>query len=292
MKIELKNLSTGKALTFDDDNHGYILQDINFGQVVGKHNTTQYINLIGSHVNNTVFGERDVSIQGCIFAKDSKEMEQKKPLLNKLVNPRHEILVTTGNYTITIRPDTSIQYGTGYKDNNDYLCKFLIQGTAFNPLFKLKKNSIVYESSVKPISLFPLRISESKGISFGYVPAISIKNIINDGDVETGFIVRFKAKEGNAKNPRLTNNLTGKFIETIVDMVLGDEVVVSTLSGNKYAKLIRGEQEVDIFPSISKASSLDLTLNIGMNDMSAAAAGNSENMNTSIEFSPMFLEVQ
>lgn len=292
MGIKLENLVTGGMIVFGVTEGDYLIQEKDFGAAPGNHSSTQYINLIGSHVNSTSLGERDISIAGLIRVGEARLMAEKKNMLNRLINPRHNLKLYYDNYVMIVRPDSSVRYSTDKYDNGKTFCKFLISATAYMPLWQLKGSKIYQESKVTPVPLFPLKIPAGKGIAFGYIPAISIANVPNPGDVEVGFMIRFTASSGQVTNPRITNNKTGKHIDIIIDMNQGDVVEISTVPGSKSAKLIRGSAETDIFKAITKKSAMDMTLNVGVNDISITAAGNVSNMSGKIFFTPMWLEVQ
>lgn len=292
MDIKFKNLVSEAEFTLGKDISGYVLESYDFGQAGAKHVTTQYIDLIGSNVDSTIFSERDISFTGWTKAASSTEMKIKKTELNRFFNPKHDIQVQYGEYTIVVRPNSSIQYSKDSKDNTSTFCRFLIECTAYIPVFKRINEEVFYYSEANKVPLFPLKIPKNKGICFGKISTINTTNVLNDGDIEAGFIIRFIAYKGAIINPKITNNKTGKFIEVIVSMEKGDIVEVSTETGNKYAKFIRGTTETDIFRLISKKSTMSMTLNTGVNDLAITAAQNASNLNNIIKFVPLYLEVQ
>ena len=176
MDLEIKNLITNDSIDFSS-NEDYVIQELDFGQVKGKNNVTQYINLIGYSVESTAYEPRDIVIKGYVI----DNLLQAKRLLNKLINPMQNLRIRKGNYEIEAKPDMSIKYGIGYEINNRLICQFVISATAYMPLFKFKKPKLYNEAKIKPVSLFSLRIPKKKGICFGYVPAVSINNINNIG---------------------------------------------------------------------------------------------------------------
>lgn len=287
MDLEIKNLITNDSIDFSS-NEDYVIQELDFGQVKGKNNVTQYINLIGYSVESTAYEPRDIVIKGYVI----DNLPQAKRLLNKLINPMQNLRIRKGNYEIEAKPDMSIKYGIGYEINNRLICQFVISATAYMPLFKFKKPKLYNEAKIKPVSLFSLRIPKKKGICFGYVPAVSINNINNIGDVETGFLIRFVAEKGSVSNPIVKNNKTGEYIKAAIEMSKGDVIEISTVSGEKFAKLIRGQTEIDIFKYITKQSAMGLILNVGVNDFSIEAEKNQTNMEVSIIYTPKWLEVQ
>lgn len=292
MDIKFKNLVNQIEFTLGKDINGYLLESYDFGQATADQSTTQYIDLIGSNVDSTIFTKRDLSFTGWIKVKSSEEMKIKKNELNRFFNPKHDISVQYGDYVIVVRPDSSIGYSKDSIDNTSSICRFLIECTAYVPVFKRINEEVIYCSNANKVPLFPLIIPKSKGICFGRISSISTKNVPNDGDIETGFVVRIIADEGDVTNPKITNNKTGKFIEVIVNMQEGDIVELSTVTGNKYVKFIRGNTETDIFKLVSKKSTMSMTLNTGVNDIAITAARNAANLNSIIKFTPLYLEVQ
>ena len=293
MDILFTNLTTKEQLTLSHDSFTYVLESIDWGSVQGTNNYIKYINLMGAEIQSTFLEPRTINIVGWLIASNERDMRAKKSVINKFFNPLQEIELVYEQYVLIIKPDTSVKYNnTDERYNNEILCRFLIQATAKMPLFRLKTNQVYYESSIIATPMFPLIIPSAKGKAFGYIPAISINNVPNEGDVETGFVVRFEAVEGQVINPKLTNNLSEKYIETILSLELGDVLEISTVTGNKYAKLIREEQETDVLRLITRSSSMDMTLNVGINDLTVDASANSVNLKTSIAFSPLWMEVQ
>jgi len=292
MHIHLENNTTNKTLSFGQGDTPYAINQLDIGVVSGEHNTTKYINLNGSYVNKTSLGVRDVTLTGWIFATSDAQMKERKEFLNKFFNPRQEISIYYNEYALIVRPDASIKYSTEKYENRTVLCKWIAQCTAFNPLWRLKHAKVYREARTVGVPIFPLIIPEQRGFSFGYMPATSVTNVPNFGDVDAGFVLRFIAEEGQVINPKIVDNKTQKYIEIIVDMNIGDIVEISTMPGDKYAKLIKGQSEIDIFKSVTKQSSMDMALSVGVNDLTINAVENAVNLATSISFSPEWLEVQ
>lgn len=292
MQIKLKNKSTNEVLEFGGVRDAYALNVVNLGATQGQHNTTKFINLNGSHINNTSLQERDISITGWVFARNAAQMKERKDFLNGFFNPRQDIAIYQEDYELTVRPDSSIRYSIDKYENREILCAWSIQGTAHVPLWGLIRKEVLFDDKVIKVPLFPLTIPENKGIAFGYIPARSVRNPINDGDVDVGFILTITAEEGQVLNPRITNNKTGQFIELMLSMNQGDKVVISTISGDKYVRHTRSGTTIDIFRTVTKQSTMSMSLGTGQNDFTVSAAENAVNMVNSIVFSPLWLEVQ
>jgi len=291
MKIYLINKITGARLDFNDGN-GFVLSGYDLGKIETSRSTTQYINLIGQHVDSSVLGVRDMSFSCAIVADSAQAFESAKNFINNFINPLQEIELHYGKYVIEALPDSTIEYANDNQSKSATFQKFGVTMTAYFPMFSYDEKTRYADSSKIAVPLFPMIIPKDKGISFGYIPAITVKNPINEGDVATGFILRFTALQDNITNPKITNNKTGAFIETIVNMQKNDVVEISTVSGNKYAKLIRGTSETDLINNVTNASTFDLTLNVGLNDIGITnSSGNVDDMKISLEYVPVFMGV-
>lgn len=294
MEVTLKNVVQNKSLLLSQSaSSQFILESFDWGQVKGSVNAVKYINLVGSEPRSTSLESRDINIVMWLVASTPEEMTELKQFMNKFINPLQDLECIYGDYLLTMRPDTSVQYNnTEVRYNNQVLCRCLIQCTSYMPMWELKTKKVVKESGLTGAPLFPMIIPENKGITFGYIPFENITNVENKGDLDAGFILTLEAHTGQVTNPKITNNLTGKSIEVMIDMDLGDIVKISTIPGQKYAKLIRGESETDILRYITKESTMSLTLNTGINDITITAAANALNLKPSLAFSPLWLEVQ
>lgn len=290
--IKLVNLTTKESINLDKPGHDYTLLHKDFGTALGTHNTTKYINLVGSHYNTTSINDRAIELVGCILTSSPEKMQRLKQKLNRLINPRDHIIAYYKDYSITFNPNSSIKYSTNRYENTDSYCKFMIQGTAFEPAFKRIKEEISYSSMANKVPLFPMKIHKKYGICFGKIADITTKNVYNDGDIETGFICRLKADKGDIVNPKIVNNLTGKCIELAIRLQKDDVVEISTQSGNKYVKFIRGGVETDIMKQMTRKSSMSMQLNKGYNDITISAAKNGGNLSRIIKFTPLYLEVE
>lgn len=294
MEITLRNVVQNKSLILSQaSNYQFVLESADWGQAKGNVNSVKYINLVGSEVKSTSLDSRSINIVMWLIARDSEEMTNLKRFMNKFVNPLQDLECIYGNYMLTMRPDTSIQYDNKeVRYNNQTMCRCLIQCTSYMPMWELVEKQVFKESGLVGSRIFPLIIPENVGVTFGVISSVNINNIDNVGDLDAGFILTLEAKLGQVTNPKITNNLTGKFIEVMIDMNMGDIVEISTITGKKYAKLIQGDVETDILRYITKESTLSLTLNTGVNDLTISAAANPTNLNPSIAFSPLWLEVQ
>nr|DAO40679.1 MAG TPA: tail protein [Caudoviricetes sp.] len=289
MNIKFVNLETKDVLSISNEPFSeYFLGKLNIEPITGSASTTRYIDLIGLNVDSVTLAERDIEVSGIITVENSFEIKDRITKLKKFFNPQKKYMMEIDKYTIGFMPRSTVK--DDYLKSGPYHSRFWLVGTAYDPLFRLKKDKIVQEAKIKPTVLFPLKIRK-KGISFGYISAESIENVINQGDVDVGFVLKIDASKGEVTNPKLTNNNTGEFIELILQMSQGDKIEISTESGNKYAYLIRGSSRIDIFKYVTTASTMSMKLAKGRNNISITAKGNTVNMEAKITYSPRFLEI-
>ena len=285
---------TGQTFTIAEDSDSYVLdQDgLDLGTVNATHNMTQYIDLVGKHLDSTVLAPRDINIVGWIIGKDLPTIKSRKVLLDKAINPMYRVRLEIGGYAINFRPDTSIQFSREWNYNNGYMVKFQIQGTAPMPLFILKSYD-TYRKKVDKRSdfHFPFSIPKIKGVKFGYFPFESIRNMPNDGDVESGMVITITAVTP-IKNPVIRNLTTNEIIKFNITLNSGEKLKVDTQLGQQTATLVQGSLETNAMKYLTIESDIDMVLALGFNKLSITADTGEEDMDIKVEFSPRFLEVE
>lgn len=116
--------------------------------------------------------------------------------------------------------------------------------------------------SVESLFEFPFSNESTtlKLINFGEISLTPVKNVVYSGDASTGAIFTIHAI-GNASDPVITDVDTGKSIEidstvliaiTGSDIVAGDDIIISTVIGEKYARLVRNSVIYNIINAIGK----------------------------------------
>lgn len=276
----------------------YVLDEsgLDLGTVQGSHNMTQYIDLIGKNVDSTVLQPRSISITGYIIGETELEIQKRKNLLNRLFNPMAECTLEYGEYALDFRPDNSIAYSTDYKDNNEYWTKFMVQGTAPMPMFRLKKyNDYRQTVFMKPSFRYPFHIPIERGILFAYLTFESLEHMPNRGDVESGFVFELSVLEGfegTVKTPTILNSTNGESITFNLNMVYGDKLEFSTILGQQFVKWTHNGVTENGMKYIAEGSYIDAKLSLGFNTIELKALENEEYLIGSATFTPRFLEIE
>lgn len=286
----LTNTVTLQSILFDRDDSDFVLDEVDLGVVNGTHHSYKYVNQIGIYINSTTLEQRTISIKGYVIGDDYGLLEENKNTLNRFINPLQAVDITVlDKYKLTFKPDYSIKYSAPYKDNNEVLCKFLIQGTCPDPLFTTLGEQSAVIGTVKKFH-FPLIIPKNVGILMGLRTSSLFLNLNNTGDVATGMIIEFTCTS-NVKNPKLINVDTQEFIQIDKTIVPGEKIVVSTISGEKYIRGTLNGVESNYFAYLNYESTW-MQLSTGLNTLKYDADDNLTGLEVSVSFLPRLLEVQ
>lgn len=286
--IEIKNLDTNKSIIMDSVG-SYILNEEDLGIIQGTHSTTKVLGQNGAHLNGTVLESRDIPIVGTILADTKYEMEVKKKDLIELVNPLNDLMLIRGDYNLQGRPTSTVNFSTYYKENNNYTCKFIFTVLCPNPFWRNIQDEKVDIALWKGAFYFPLIIPESKGIIMGYKDPSLIVNIINNGSVEVGMIIEFKAR-GTLSNPSLFNINTREWFKIEKEMVAGEIIKVNTSFGKKRVEQYLNGVTSNAFNYLKRGSTF-MQLSKGDNLFRYDADSNIDNLEVTIYYNNNYLGV-
>lgn len=272
----------------------YILDVVDWGQIESNHHSYKYVNQIGVYVTGTSLETRDVEITGWIIAKTESQMDERKRMLNRFVNPQQLIKLTYKEYDLEFLPNTSIKYSTTLIENNEVVCRFKIDGLCPDPLFRENVENKVAAATTVGMFHFPLIINKTQQsppqIVFGLRQPSLIINVYNSGAVRTGMKMVFKAT-GTIKNPSFINVMTQEYFKINKTMVAGETVTINTTIGEKKVIGFLNGREQNYF----KYRDLDSTwlqLEVGDNLFRYDADENIDGLEAYIYFYNRYLEVQ
>ena len=289
--LVLTNTVTLQSVLLDKDNSELVLDEADLGTVEGTHHSYKYVSQVGVYIDSTTLEQRVVAISGWVIGNTYDELKANKDVLNKLINPLHTVEVVVQNkYKLDFKPDFSVKYSASYEENNEVLCKFLIQGTCADPRFpKTLRQSALIASTI-PKFHFPLIIPKNAGLIMGLREPSLLATINNGGDIDTGMLITFSCTS-TVTNPVLLNVNTREFIKINKTIASGEQVIVSTSSGNKYIKGVVKGEESNYFKYLDFDSTW-LQLHTGDNILKYDADNNVEGLEVLISFLPKYLEVQ
>lgn len=122
-----------------------------------------------------------------------------------------------------------------------------------NPFFKETAEDIQELWNVVKNFHFPFAITETNPIPLGWIEFNSDVTVENNGDVDTGIIIKFIAK-GTISNPKVVNYDTSEYFGLNTTLQSGDEVTINTNAGYKTVKLTRNGNEINLFNTIMDGS--------------------------------------
>lgn len=293
--VKLQNVQTRAILTLDMlSTNDYILKSVDWGQIKSTHHSYKYVNQIGVYVTGTSLETRDVIVDGWVIAENEMQMEQRKQMLNRFVNPQQAIDLFYQQYTLRFLPNTSIKYSATVSENNEVICKFKIEGYCPDPLFAEQVENKVAAASTIGMFHFPLVMSKTPavpgGVVFGLRQPSLIVAIENSGAVSVGMKIVFKAN-GTLTGPMLIDVETQKYFKVNKTMQAGERIEIDTAIGQKKIQGILNGVTSNYF----KYRDLDSTwlqLDVGSNLFRYDADANSGNLEVYIYYSNKYLEVQ
>lgn len=283
-EIKITN-SNGDAIEFG--RHFRLLEGFDLSSL--NANSNYYDSTIdGANYQNTSLDLRDFDISFYIKKNEREQwwVEERRKELFRVFNPKFnpfKIHFTTKggkSFYINANLNGTPSLPDGSENNNNTWQKGLLQFTANDPFIysddTSKTDIAVWESALE----FPLELKE-EGIEFGIRQQSLIVNVFNDGQMETGMIIQFKAL-GTLTNPSLINVNTYEFIKLNVTMQSGDLIEVSTYDRNKKIELFRNGEKTNALKYLDLQSTF-LKLNVGDNLFRYDADTNLNNLEISIK---------
>lgn len=143
-------------------------------------------------------------------------------------------------------------------------------------------------STVEPLFEFPFPIAGDT-FEFGNISIDHSKNVRYDGEAEVGVVITVELT-GQVSNPSFYNEDWNQSILIYTDKVKsiigsdlqpGDQIIISTMSGEKYAKIRRAGIDYNILNAIDRAVSW-ITLYPGNNVITYMAESGIDNMHVSV----------
>lgn len=250
-QIVLQDLVTFKSFIMSDT--GYYLLNANhitsviFSAIGTSDSIYKTYTQIGKTLAKKALDTRPVSIHAHVWGETIEILEQNKKALSSFINPLHDfsIILQNGRY-IVFRPGSTIQYATSEDDDNELFCTFIINGTAYDPLFYDVDETIVDVRYTTNKFILPLSFSVADPFGFGEIVNASIINIINVGDIEVGCIFEISTSSGSV-NASITNVETQEFIKINTEVVVGQNITIDTRTNLKSIKCLTAGVESNYY---------------------------------------------
>ena len=185
----------------------------------------------GTTYHDSVIGERQISINGAIWAETEDDLFSKRRELLALFNPKAGAgTLTYTNNVVTKVISAYVAQPPVFKAKVGLMIEFLIVLKCPNPFW------LDNYTSSKEIALwvggleFPLTLPTS----FSTKGALEVI-VRNNGDVEAPVTIEFA---GPATNPIITNVTTGEFIKVNRIITADEKLIISTEFGKKRVEVL------------------------------------------------------
>ncbi|MBH0159111.1 phage tail family protein [Fictibacillus sp. 5RED26] len=239
--------------------------------------------------------KRDLSLQFYIDVQDRSQewIQDRRDELFIVFNPVHnplrlEIKTEVRSVFIDANIELSPSINPDPEHTNEGWHNVLVQLTAGNPFFQSTEVNKVEIAVWNSLFEFPFEIP-SEGLEMGQRSPSLIVNVLNNGQVETGMIIKFKAI-GSVLNPSLFNVNTREYIKLNRLMSPGETITINTNKSRKRIESSLNGVKSNIFNTIEFGSKF-MQLATGDNLFRYDADENLENLEVSIYFSTQYLGV-
>ena len=231
----------------------------------------------------------DKSIEFAIFANSEEELINYRNKINKVFNPKlgEGWLIYKDNVK-EIKSKCIINELPFFTNVNQIVSKGLVNLTANNPYWmdvvENKEEIALWNGNFE----FELELTE-EGIEMGHREPSLIVNVLNNGDVECGLRIEFKAL-ATVVNPSILNVNTQEFIKINKTIEVGEIITVTTHFGNKKIESKSNGVITNAFNYIDFQSTF-LQLDPGDNLLRYNADSGLDNLEVSIYYTPQYLGV-
>jgi len=256
----------GESVTMDlrsPEKSGFFIRGIEgLGPPKSTINMTEVLSSDGAFYNSSRVASRNIVFNLGFHNDTAESIEQLRLKTYKYFPMKKEI-------TIEVHTDSRIGVATGYVESNEPDIFSKEEGSIISILcpraFFYGKDIIQeYFSGSSPKFEFPFENPSTslKLIEMGTVFISTAKSILYTGDEDTGVTI-YVTFTGNVSGLTITNSATSEVMSidstklitlTGADFHVGDQLIISTLRGNKYIHLIRSGITYNILNTINTTS--------------------------------------
>lgn len=305
-KLEIVSKQFDVSVMVDEKSRDYILEKADFGQVPGSFDTFKGFGQVGVYLSSASLESRDVTITGWIIASSYELLRNRKSKLNKIVNPLYPLTIRCyDEYAITGNPQQTIVYSPEWAENNNVMCKFMINLLCSDPCFYHDNENYIDIAIWQGNWRFPWVIaseeyidnlepwnSRDKGTIFGKRSPSLVGVIQNEGDTVVGMIIQFKAT-GEVVDPFVMNLTTQEIIKLNYTMRNGDTILVNTKFNEKSIVVTHDDGTTeDIFNTFEYDESTFIQLEQEGNFIRYGCTSGEDDLSVRIWWNPQYLEVQ
>ena len=267
-KLEIVNLGLNESLLLNDrggETEDVLLSHIDgLGRPGATSQKSQGVSQDGENAEDALLDPRNIKVDITIRTKTREKLYELKRRIYRIINPKTynkntnkkgELLLYYTNdykkYRIYARVEDSVDFNARFMNHDKATISFL----CVDPYWLDAAGIDINIKSVRGGLRFPLILPNHFSLVTFY------KEIENIGDVDAPVEIEYI---GPAKNPKITNETTGEYIQVNMEIGEKEKLVINTAEGKETVNLVTPHETKDVYNNIDLKSSF-FKLIIGKN---------------------------
>lgn len=253
-KLEIINLALNESIVFDsvgNPNEDILLSHIEgLGHPGATSQKSQGVNQDGCNSEDSLLDARVIKLQTTIRTRNREKLYELRRKIFRTINPktynqatdkRGELLIYYTNDYKKYRIYGKVEDSAEFNDRKKNHDKATISFYCSDPYWLDEKGINIDIKSVRGGLKFPLSLPNHFALVSFY------KEIENKGDIEAPIQIEYV---GPAKNPCVTNQTTGEFIQVNMEIGEKEKLVIDTREGKETVNLITPHEIKDVYNKI------------------------------------------
>ncbi|MCI8362281.1 MAG: phage tail family protein [Clostridia bacterium] len=257
-KLEIINLALNESIVFSsvgNPNEDILLSHIEgLGHPGATSQKSQGVNQDGCNSEDSLLDPRVIKLQTTIRTQNRKKLYELRRKIFRIINPktynqatgkRGELLIYYTNDYKKYRIYGKVEDSAEFNDRKNNHDKTTISFYCSDPYWLDEEGIDIDIKSVQGGLKFGLTLpNKFSTVSF-------YKEIDNKGDVEAPVQIEYI---GPAKNPKVTNETTGEYIQVNMEIDENERLVIDTREGKETVNLITPHEIKDVYSNIDLKS--------------------------------------
>jgi hypothetical protein len=243
---------------------GFLIKSISgLGPSKANINTTEVSTTDGSLFNSARLNQRNIVFDFIFVESINRES------IEDIRQKSYKYFPIKKNVDLLIETDNRIVKTTGYVESNEPNIFSSQEGAQISiicpdPYFYSTEKTVTIFSGIEPLFEFPFENNSLTDnlLEFGEIIVNQEKTVFYKGDSEVGIVIYIHAI-GEATNLTIYNALTREVLKIDTDRLealtgsiikAGDDIIISTIKGQKFIRLIRDGEYINILNCLGRNS--------------------------------------
>jgi hypothetical protein len=243
---------------------GFLIKSVSgLGPSKANINTTEVSTNDGSLFNSARLNQRNIVFDFIFVESINRES------IEDIRQKSYKYFPIKKNVDLLIETDNRIVKTTGYVESNEPNIFSSQEGAQISiicpdPYFYSTEKTVTIFSGIEPLFEFPFENNSLTDnlLEFGEIIVNQEKTVFYKGDSEVGIVIYIHAI-GEATNLTIYNALTREVLKIDTDRLealtgsiikAGDDIIISTIKGEKFIRLIRDGEYINILNCLGRNS--------------------------------------